>query len=255
MRIKLISTIIIFTFLSCEDNIIKEYYPNGNLKSEISVDEEKNSFRAYYETGELKSEGNYIDGFIKEKEFYKNGNIKEEGVKKKGLKVEWWSYYDNTGKFTHKEEYTVINDTSHLNQKIFLNVNGEIDSLKSFFFKIEIPDTLYIGKNIGKITKYNSINNGEHTLISVLVENEYAINKIKTDTFSNGTLKPAFGIYAFKKGHLKVKGKILEQQISEFNINQDSSRLQIEMYERYFEKEVYVKDTIEANFNKRPQKN
>lgn len=247
MSIKLIIPFLFICFLSCADSSEKEYYPNGNLKREIWISNDDNvgNFKEYYETGELMEEGTMSNGVIHKSIFFKNGKVKETGSLENGLKTGWWTYNSNSGESTYKEEYKTINEQSHLNQKIYLNTNDEIDLDKSSVFTIDIPDTLKLGKNIGRISDYNSGNSSALTLISVVIKNEYESNIIKSDTFSDGSLQPSFGIYAYKKGLMQLEGTIIEQELHETPIGKDSTSLLISQYKRYFEKEVFVKDSSE----------
>jgi TonB family protein len=75
--------LIIFLFvsvISAQEGLIKTYYPNGNIKSEIlyanKIREGKAKF--YYENGNLRQEYSYINGKVEGlvKEFYESGKLK-----------------------------------------------------------------------------------------------------------------------------------------------------------------------------------
>ena len=68
-----------------EGNILREYYPEGALKSEAEVKEGKRHgrYREYYENGTLKLRGKYSENHPK-------------GT---------WKYYTEEGKFERKEKY------------------------------------------------------------------------------------------------------------------------------------------------------
>lgn len=68
-----------------EGNVLREFYPEGALKSESEVKEGKRHgrYREYYEDGTLKLRGKYA-------------NNKPKGT---------WKYYTDEGKFDHKEKF------------------------------------------------------------------------------------------------------------------------------------------------------
>lgn len=68
-----------------EGNVLREFYPEGALKSESEVKEGKRHgrYREYYEDGTLKLRGKYA-------------NNKPKGT---------WKYYTDKGKFDHKEKF------------------------------------------------------------------------------------------------------------------------------------------------------
>ena len=68
-----------------EGNILREFYPDGALKSEAEVKEGKRHgrYREYYENGKLKFRGKYA-------------NNQPKGT---------WKYYTEEGEFERKEKY------------------------------------------------------------------------------------------------------------------------------------------------------
>ena len=68
-----------------EGNVLREFYPEGALKSEVEVKEGKRHgrYREYYEDGTLKLRGKYA-------------NNKPKGT---------WKYYTEDGKFERKEKF------------------------------------------------------------------------------------------------------------------------------------------------------
>ena len=68
-----------------EGNVLREFYPEGALKSEAEVKEGKRHgrYREYYENGKLKLRGKY-------------GNNIPKGT---------WKYYTEEGEFERKEKY------------------------------------------------------------------------------------------------------------------------------------------------------
>jgi hypothetical protein len=101
-------------------------------------------------------------------------------------------------------------------------------------FEFKIPDTISLGKHIGRITKYkrNKKPNYDY-LLSVIVSNHYEDSKIKTDTFSNGTLNPFFGIKGFKTGTQEIELIIEEQILEPYKKDKDSFLEITKLYHQY----------------------
>lgn len=148
------------------------------------------------------------------------------------------------GKFKGLEEFIILKDSvvSYKNQ-IKIIKNGKIDYNKSSFFILDIPDTLNLGKNIGKINYFSSLPS-QKKYLSTVIENQYSDQLIKKDTFSELPNSTGIGIYAHRTGVKKITGEIIEKLIDTINIGNDSLSLSIVEYRKYFEKEVFVKDSI-----------
>ncbi|WP_132705752.1 hypothetical protein [Winogradskyella wandonensis] len=101
-------------------------------------------------------------------------------------------------------------------------------------FEFKIPDTISLGKHIGRISRYkrNKKPNCDY-LLSVIVSNQYEDLKVKTDTFSNGTLKPFFGINGFKTGTQEIELIIEEQILEPFEKDKDSFLGITKLYHQY----------------------
>jgi|SRR5690554_1990689 len=233
-----------------KENIKEEYYSGGALKTRIYVDKNgipNGSYNEFYSSGELKVKANYLNGVIKDTVFsyYKSGKIKERGLMSTNkLKTGWWFYYDSLGYLKNKNEYIIIDNSLYKNQTIYYDKNGRVKESESSFFTINLSDTIHIGKNAGEL-HYNSNFSGFYEkLLYVIIENEYENNEIKKDTFINTDNYTRFGIYAHKTGIKKVKGTILERGLFLTKTSKDSSMLEFKDHYKYFEKEVYVKDTI-----------
>ncbi|NQY31449.1 MAG: hypothetical protein HRT69_18530, partial [Flavobacteriaceae bacterium] len=128
---------------------------------------------------------------------------------------------------------------------------GSIDYEKSWFFKIKLPDTIKLGKNRGEI-RYYSTKKAENKYLLVIVDNEYSEGIIKRDTFLKEPDYTWFGVFAHKVGKKKVTIRIVEELINPNNMDKDTVNLRFTYHSKYFEKEVYVRDTIVrwANNNK-----
>lgn len=229
-------------------DIYLEY--NGDIvKVEVDYSKTDSTFTGYgaeyFPNGNVKSLSYFINGKSADTLFYyhENGLIKEKGLVKDNFYFDWWTYYDNNGKLTEKSEWIILRDSSYKNQSIYFDKKGKIKTNISTYFELDIPDTLKVGKNLGRVKKYVTNNYGnEGNLISVIMDNQYSKSKIQKDTFSDGTLKPFFGIYAYKTGKVKIKGRIQETIL---NINKQSDSLHvlsITTHYKYFEKVIYVWD-------------
>lgn len=101
---------IISSMLSaCGDDIRREEYPSGKLRSETTyVGEKKNGpEKEYYENGNLKRESNYVNdrrqGIVKE--YYDNGNLQAEFNYDNGYIEGLVTRYYKNGKIESKAEY------------------------------------------------------------------------------------------------------------------------------------------------------
>ena len=179
--------------------------------------------------------------------YYDNNKktLRSKGMVKNGLKTGWWQNYSPKGILKSKEEYLIINDSTYKNQSIQYNEHDEINYNSSSFFKLKLPDTLFLGKNAGQLYYYSNFNDATKKYLYVIIENEYSPNNIKKDTFINDNDYTRFGIYANKIGIKKVEGLILEQLLYKKVYSKDSAELIFKTHKKYFEKEVYIKDTVD----------
>lgn len=239
--------------LSCNnEKFYEEYYPNGNLKLKIALDKNgirNGQFKEYYESGKLKSKGEYFNGELRDSVFiyYENGRIKEKGIFYNGHQQNWWKVFGHNNEILEEKEYYEVNDSAYKNQYIIYNSQGEIDYSKSSFFKFKIPDTLIVGTNLLEANEYYSDKKGDTKYLSILIDNKKSETEIIKDTFrsgeiKNGKIKPWFGIYAYKKGKMKIKGRIEEKILETKLLPNDSSILKVTDLYRFFEKEVFVKE-------------
>jgi TonB family protein len=84
---------------SAQNGIVKSYYPDGSVQSEISYvnDILDGSAIWYYPNGQLKSEKNFSKGILEGwvKEYYESGSLKEEYFVKNGMKDGAHKIYNN----------------------------------------------------------------------------------------------------------------------------------------------------------------
>lgn len=226
-RFKILVAIFIFYIFSCKNEKIYE--------------------ETYYSTGELKSKTRYINGKLTDTFYfyYKNGKLKEKGILDIELKKGWWYYYNKTEKLKNRSQYIKFGDSIYKNQSVNYNDDGNINKNTSSYFTIKLSDTIPLGKSLGDLYYNTNFNDIEKRELFVIIDNEYN-NVIKKDTFidvkSNYTF---FGIYSDKLGEKIIKGEIIEQLFKYDTVNPKKLSLKILEHRKYFEKEVYVKDTID----------
>lgn len=244
---KILILIISFLFLSCKNDKEKRgFLPKGESYSKNHVLKEVKKdgiYKEYYDTGTLRLRTKYLKGIISDSifQYYRNGKLKEKGLVHKGLKTGWWNYYSVKGDLKSKNEYVIINDSLYKNQTISYYNNGKINYDLSSFFKIELADTLSLGKNAAKLYYHSNFNNVAEKFLYVIIENVYSKNKIVKDTFMNEDNYTRFGVFAEKEGLKKIKGIVLEKLLYIKKISNDSSELIFKSHKKYFERNVYVK--------------
>ena len=102
----LISLLLFSTFIYGQSSYQKNYFDNGNIKSEGWTKNNKkiDYWNFYFLNGNLKKEGHFSeDKPIEYWYFYNENGIKQsEGHFDNGEKVNWWLFYDNFEKINHK---------------------------------------------------------------------------------------------------------------------------------------------------------
>ena len=151
-----------------------------------------------------------------------------------------WIEEEDEGKLT-KKQIIYIDNKPFINQIIRYKENGEIDTIKSNFFNLKIPDTLKLGKNIADIELYTYNRKYATRYSYVIIENIYSGSKTQLDTFGDIKENFQFGIFAKDPGKMKIKGKIYEEILLEKTpINKDSVSIELIKTASFFEKEVFV---------------
>lgn len=82
------------------------------------------------------------------------------------------------------------------------------------------------------------------------MDNQYEDSLIKKDTFSNGTLKPFFGINGFKTGKQKVK-LMIEEQVLETKSKEKDSFLEIMKVRHEYE---FIITVVEKKYTSKLEK-
>ena len=232
---------------SCANNDYSiTYYSNGQIKEKVKLNKlghPEGLFEGFYENGQKKIKGYFRNNHLNDtlKTYYQNGNLNEVGLFLKDYKSGWWRKYNKNGKLKAKKEYIIVNDTiSLLNQVISYDLNGNIDYDKSVYFKINLPDTLKKGVNIGSLDYYSKTL-ASKSYLYVIIENEKN-NSIVIDTFADRSNYTEFAIVIKDLGEQTISGDIVEQLIFLEEIKNDSTVMRIENRLKRFSKSVYVKD-------------
>ena len=93
----------LFLNTNAQNNVKKEYYPNGKLKSEIGFSDSLRDGEAkfYYENGNLKEERNYVNGRVEGivKLYRENGKLSELFTITDGKREGPASLFDSTGNY------------------------------------------------------------------------------------------------------------------------------------------------------------
>ncbi len=230
IKFKILFLLTSIIFVSCikkKENYKKTYYPTGELYSKVKYKNGKTIDTTYF--------------------YYKNGVVREKGILDDKLQLEkgWWFYYNKRGDLRVKNEYKIIRDSVYKNQTIHYNLDGSINKKNSSYYTIKLPDTIYLGKTLGDLYYSSNFNKIKKKELFVIIDNNYN-GIIKKDTFIDETPEYTFfGIYADKIGEKIIRGEIIEQLFKYDTVNTQNLSLKILEHKKYFEIEVYVKDTIE----------
>lgn len=99
-----------YSISSAQNGIVKTYYPDGSVQSEISYVNDVLDGNAvwYYPNGQLKLEKNYDKGILNGwvKEYYESGLLKEEYFVKNGFKDGTHKIYNDNGALKKISNYT-----------------------------------------------------------------------------------------------------------------------------------------------------
>jgi TonB family protein len=105
----------IYSTSSAQNGIVKTYYPDGSIQSEISYvnDVLDGNAYLYYSNGQLKSEKNFDKGILNGwiKEYYESGLLKEEYFVKNGMKDGAYRVYNENGVLKILSNYVNGNQT------------------------------------------------------------------------------------------------------------------------------------------------
>jgi TonB family protein len=97
------------SMLFAQEGLVKSYFPNDTLKSEINYvrNVRDGNAKFYYENGNLKEEVTYVNGKIEGlvKQYDENGTLKELFTIEEGKRQGPTSYYDDKGTWTGDKDF------------------------------------------------------------------------------------------------------------------------------------------------------
>ncbi len=145
-------------FISCKDRDVRiKNYENGKIKLKTSYSLGGNALKSefYDRRGYLKSiyyfDNNLIDSLSA---YHSNGELYKTGNIINGKKNGWWSVYDTENNLIERNEYIIKDNALHKNQAIHYKTSKKVDSSRSSFYNVNLPEKITEGKNIGFI-RYN----------------------------------------------------------------------------------------------------
>ena len=205
--------------------------------------------------------------------YYPNGKLKSTGVTfGENQPIGEWSYYDSTGLLKRKAEYLKIDGKAYLNQDWYFNKIGDTLRSKGSHFDIVFEkDTIFLNEPIkAKINLTAPLFKNKNSEILIVILKDYSINfnkdfsnakEVELDTTFSLNLEKEiraaigittdFGKYAifgryFKSiGNKKFRGIIVEYFYQD-SITSDSVRLNYFENKKYFEKDIYVVDSLDT---------
>ena len=221
----LMVAIIVIFFNGCNSSN-KEYYKDGNLKSEYFIKNDKidGIYKEFYESGELKLVANYNNGHLNgaSRVFYKNGSIKSIEYFTRGLLNGECKYYNNFGRIDTIKNFILINPkfykgvdlvnfhklirevfsdsirgkVSQLNSLMIINSGGKVDLKKSHYFDILLKnDTISFNDSLNAVLVFEYRLNAEKTKYAVI---QFANEKL--DLYNVFQTKSDF-VYMRQKPH------------------------------------------------------
>jgi len=146
----IICLLISIIYLSCSENenTVREYYSNGNIKLEIRMLNNQKIITHYYEKYENIIEQYKLkenDSCYYQESYFPNGLLKNKGkIYLDSLKMGIWEFYNANGYVSDVREYLLINNTSYLNQRWL--ISSESDTTGGNFLQVTMKDTVKVGE-------------------------------------------------------------------------------------------------------------
>lgn len=135
-KISILFLFLSLSFVSAQNGIVKSYFPNRTVKSEVNYinDILDGTAKYFYENGNIKLEQNFSRGILNGwvKEYYSNGNPKVEFFVKDGVLDGDKKLYAENGQL---KELTTFNNGIAANKKVF-----ETDLIKDEILKDNLPE-------------------------------------------------------------------------------------------------------------------
>lgn len=209
--------ILLFINFACQNNdVMKSYYENGNIKEKCEVinnirngactlffengnisaithwqnDSLNGMAYGYYLSGSLKYEASWNNGSLHgyTREYFENGNIHKKGRWSFGERVGFHNEFYLNGQLKSFTNYLEFDKGSHLNEVIILSEQGDTLYDKSNFFRLSFCcDTLNIGDTL--VAEFNVVaphfQNSKFYFYFDIPEN---INQLRKMFSENGSL-------------------------------------------------------------------
>jgi len=265
MKAKFYLIIFICILYSCKGKNKKEYYDDGILKAEYSVNQEgrlEGERKEYFHSGELSSVGHWendtLDGDVIH--YYLNGKIESKLSFKKGKKNGLFLFYNKDGKvkqksfwvdgYTHGDVITFLSDSfgGGIEKEYFVNFKGKNTSLGwvSYYKNGNLYDE---SRRVQFTSSNDTIKLGESFIVDLELrrprfkKTEFVLGKYDdefnlTDSTSLDTIV-AIDNKAKLKFTPKEKGtKVLRGFARNYEFIEDSLYQQVNLV--YFEKKYFV---------------
>ena len=166
MKIRIYCFFLVLLLIACKQKDSTEYYPNGNIKSITSLENQvaHGLFTDYYENGNLRSEVIYVDGlknglstlyYPSENKYstseilWKNDSayyqknydvgrrlVNEGSVFQYDQRIGKWNFYDQKESLSEVKEFINVKDGSYLNQHWILN--DKKDTIGGNYYKLKL---------------------------------------------------------------------------------------------------------------------
>lgn len=178
-------------------------------------------------------------------DFYVNGVAKTDSSDLSCFDNNWCHIIEKNGRLISKYQLFNYKNSKLLNQSIIYNMDGTVDMENSSFFEI-MCDTLRLGRNRIGIKYCPKFKDDENNIVFCTgrkINSKFDnLNVTKIDTFMSRDKNYFIGVEFKRLGIDTIRG-FIEEQI--FTINSDSTQLSAVRHKKFFEKVVYVKDTVE----------
>lgn len=275
--LKYLYVVLFFVIIGCTNNqTVKNYYSNGSIKEEYIIDKDSlkiDAYKLYHKNGKLKekriydkgiiidtikyfdSNGTLIGGSFKEKdsiytyELKDNLLIKEGKNKRNPLMKEnefngWIKHYSNKG-LEKKIVYNYVHGKGSVINKFYEYDNGNILMEKSYFYDLNIPDTLFINRDYSfdiefKTGAFRTV--GFFTISSDKINDEFEnLSELKLDTIYSEK-KPKIKIKPSSHGEKFLRGKFTVQLLELKENKKDTTMYDVKVIYKdfYFEKKVFI---------------
>ncbi|MGS2738392.1 hypothetical protein [Sinomicrobium sp. M5D2P17] len=246
-------------FSSCNNKTKKKEEKNSTSQIEIKLPDS------------LQMNTEMSEDSIWRKNFHKNGKIKSEGkIIHEDFPIGEWKYYNEEGVLQEIKEIKNIGGKPHLNRNWVFDNKGDTIPNKSNYYTIQYDnDTISLGRPIQAVISLKEpLFKDKNSMVMVVVPKDYSknfnkdfsnIEEVETDTTRNLNIETdikkafkmegnypwtvIFGRYYDTPGPKKFRGIIVEYYYTENHVP-DSLNHNYYEHRSYFEKDVYIKDTI-----------